>query len=215
MKIIYDYIKVNINKEALILKVMALLGSPRRGGNSEILLNSVTSLISENGHEVQIFRPDAMKISPCLNCGGCEESGECIIEDDMALIYNAIRQSDRFIICSPIFFYGLPAQIKALIDRCQAIWSEKYLLKRPIIASVSGRKGLLILIGGLNKQVGFDCGDATAMAFFRTIGVPVHETISLMKIDEKGAINDHPDAFIKVRKAVINLLQTDDGNKSK
>jgi len=190
------------------MKIAAMIGSPRRGGNSEILLDWALSKISESGHEIQIFRPDSMNIAPCQNCGGCEDSGLCVIDDDMAKVYDAIKNSDRFIISSPIFFFGLPAQIKALIDRCQAIWAEKYLLKRPIPEGEHGRKGLLILVGGLNMKVGFDCGDACTTAFFRSISVPVHQTISFMKVDDKGAIKDTPDAINKVHEAVINLLQT-------
>ncbi|MBF0541882.1 MAG: flavodoxin family protein [Nitrospirae bacterium] len=188
------------------MKIAAFLGSPRRGGNSEILLNYAASVISESGHDIQIFRPNSINVSPCLNCGGCEKSGICVIKDDMVQIYSAIRESDRFIISSPIFFFGLPAQIKAVIDRCQAFWSEKYLLKRTIPEGENGRKGLLILVGGMDKLVGFDCGDATAKAFFRTISVPKHETISFMKVDDRGAIKERPEAFLKVKNAVLNLL---------
>jgi len=189
------------------LKITAFCGSPRRGGNSEIILDWATSAILANGHNIQIFRPDSLKFSPCLNCGGCNESGECVINDDMAQVYSAIRDSDRFLICSPIFFFGLPAQIKAVIDRCQALWVEKYLLKRPIPDGNYVRKGLVILVGGLKMKVGFDCGGACATAFYRSISVPEHETISFEKIDDKGAIIEHPDALSKVRHAALNLIK--------
>ncbi|UCH45686.1 MAG: flavodoxin family protein [Nitrospiraceae bacterium] len=177
------------------MKVLAFLGSPRIEGNSEFLLNEAIKAVKEEGHEVVLFRPSHMKIEPCINCGGCETTGTCVIDDDMEEVYRAIRESDRFIISSPIFFFSLTAQLKALIDRCQAFWCEKYLLKKPIPEGPHGRKGLLMMVGGMKKEIGFQCGDATATAFFRTINVPVHESIHYASVDAQGAVSDHPTAF--------------------
>jgi multimeric flavodoxin WrbA len=71
-----------------------------------------------------------MDIRPCQNCGGCDDTGSCIIEDAMVDIYEAIRSADRIILASPIFFFGLSAQTKIMIDRCQAFWCQRYLLKK-------------------------------------------------------------------------------------
>ena len=177
------------------MKVLAFLGSPRIEGNSEFLLNEAIKAVKEEGHEVVLFRPSHMKIEPCINCGGCETTWTCVIDDDMEEVYRAIRESDRFIISSPIFFFSLTAQIKALIDRCQAFWCEKYLLKKPVPEGPHGRKGLLMMVGGMKKEIGFQCGDATATAFFRTINVPAHETIHYASVDAQGAVSDHPTAL--------------------
>jgi len=188
------------------MRFTAFLGSPRREGNSELLLNECLKGVLEDGHSIQVFRPSEMDISPCLNCGGCDESGECVIQDDMGEVYKAIRQSDRFIISSPIFFFGLTAQIKALIDRCQAFWCEKYLLKKPIIEGLHGRKGLLILVGGMKKEIGYTCGDATATAFFRTINVNSHKVLAYQKIDAKGEILKHSSALSEAYNAGKELI---------
>ncbi|GBD98983.1 iron-sulfur flavoprotein [bacterium BMS3Abin07] len=177
------------------MKVIAFHGSPRKGGNSELLLNETVRGVEEMGHTVTIFRPGEMDISPCTNCGGCNETGECIIKDDMEEVYKAIREGDRFIVSSPLFFFALTAQIKALIDRCQAFWCEKYLLRRPIPAGPHGRRGLLLLVGGMKREIGFKCGDATATAFFRTISVSKHKVLSYRQIDAAGAIKKHPTAL--------------------
>src|SRR4030065_2275063 len=177
------------------MKVIAFLGSPRVDGNTELLLNEAVRAVEEEGHNVTTFSPGLMKLSPCLNCGACEETGECIIDDDMKEVYRAIQEGDRFILASPIFFFGLSAQIKALIDRCQAFWCRKYLLKKPIPPGVHGRKGLLLMIGGMKNHTGFTCGEATAKAFFRTISVPGHETLFYKEVDAKGAIKNNPTAI--------------------
>ncbi|PNX51872.1 MAG: hypothetical protein BV458_10970 [Thermoplasmata archaeon M9B2D] len=188
------------------MNVVAFLGSPRKEGNSEILLNECLNAVQERGHFVRFFRPSEMNLSPCLNCGGCDESGICVVQDDMGEVYESIRRSDRVILSSPIFFFGLTAQIKAVIDRCQAFWCEKYLLKKPIPEGPHGRKGLLLLVGGMKKEIGYKCGDATATAFFRTINVNTHETLRFEKIDSKGEILKHPTALSDVYKAGMKLI---------
>lgn len=188
------------------MKVIAFLGSPRKDGNSEILLNETIRGIKENGHEVILFRPSDMDIAPCLNCGGCDTTGLCVIEDDMEKIYEAIRHGDRFIIASPIFFFGLPAQIKAPIDRCQTFYCEKYLLKKSIPSGPHGRKGLLVLVGGMEREIGYKCGAATAAAFFRTISVPEHQTVKFPGVDAAGEIYKHPAALKEVYEAGLKLV---------
>ncbi len=189
------------------MKVVAFLGSPRVEGNTELLLRETIRAVEEEGHSVRLFRPSEMNLSPCLNCGGCDDTGRCVIEDDMDMVYEEIRQGDRFILASPIFFFGLSAQIKALIDRCQSFWCEKYLLKKPIEPGPYGRKGLLLMVGGMKRQVGFDCGGATATAFFRTISVPEHETLYYREIDAKGAIKEHPTALMDAYEAGKKLVE--------
>lgn len=189
------------------MKVTAFLGSPRVEGNSELLLKESIKAVEEGGHSVTLFRPSEMNISPCTNCGGCDETGECIIQDDMDEVYRAIREGDRFILASPIFFFGLTAQVKALIDRCQAFWCEKYLLRKAIPDGPHGRKGLLLLVGGMKREIGYKCGDATATAFFRTINVPKHEILSYQQVDAKGAIKEHPTAFRDAHEAGKRLVE--------
>lgn len=177
------------------MHIIAFHGSPRINGNTEILLNETIRGIKEAGHDVQLFKLNLMNIKPCQDCGGCDKTGICIIKDDMEEIYMAIREADRIILASPIFFFGLSAQAKVMIDRCQSFWCEKYLLKRPILGDQYGRKGLLLLVGGMKKEIGFRCAEASAKAFFRTISVPEHKTLYYMGIDAKGAILEHPTAF--------------------
>ncbi len=177
------------------MKILAFQGSPRIEGNTDMLLKETLKPVYESGHEIRLFKLNYMNIKPCQDCSGCDKTGECIINDDMDGIYDAIREADRIILASPIFFFGLSAQSKIMIDRCQAFWCEKYLLKRPIPEGRYGRKGLLLLVGGMKKEIGIQCAETTAKAFFRTISVSEHSTLSFLGIDVKGAILQHPTAL--------------------
>jgi|WetSurMetagenome_2_1015567.scaffolds.fasta_scaffold00608_16 multimeric flavodoxin WrbA len=188
------------------MKICAFQGSPREGGNTDILLREALKPAREAGHDIKIFALNTMDISPCQDCGQCEDNGICVIEDGMTSIYKAIRDADRIILASPVFFFGMSAQTKAMIDRCQAIWCEKYLLKKPIPEGPSGRKGLLISVGGMKKEIGLQCCEATAKAFFRTISVPVHENLGFTDVDAKGMIMLHPTARMDARHAGERLI---------
>jgi multimeric flavodoxin WrbA len=188
--------------------VIAFMGSPRKDGNTSLLLQEAIRGIKESGHEVKNFNLALMKIRPCQNCGGCDKTGVCIIEGDaMGGIYTALREANRIILASPIFFAGLSAQSKAMVDRCQAFWCEKYLLNKPLPEGPEGRKGLFITVGGMKTGKGVECGGATAMAFFRTLSVPVHASLGYRGVDAKGAIREHPTALREAFEAGRELVR--------
>ncbi len=190
------------------MKVVAFQGSPRLNGNSEILLEEALKPVRTSGNEIVLFKLNFMNIKPCQDCGGCEKTGRCIINDDMDGIYTALREADRVVLASPVFFFGLSAQTKTMIDRCQAFWCEKYLLKKTIPTGAYGRKGLLLVVGGMKKEIGFTCSEATAKAFFRTISVTEHATVHTMGVDAKGAILEHPEALRNAHNAGKRLVVT-------
>ncbi|MEJ2685585.1 MAG: hypothetical protein P8Z71_14475 [Candidatus Sulfobium sp.] len=97
---------------------------------------------------------------------------------------------------------------KIMIDRCQSFWCEKYLLKKPLPEGAYGRKGLLLIVGGMKKQTGVECSSATATAFFRTISVREHQTLSFLGIDAKGAVLEHPSAMEEAFRAGKDLANT-------
>ncbi len=177
------------------MNIIALFGSPRKNGNTELLLKETVKGIEDSGMQVRIFNLNLMNIKPCQDCGGCNETGECIFHDDMDLIHDAIKTADRVILASPVFFSALSAQAKIMIDRCQSFWCEKYLLKRPIEGGRFGRKGLLLLVGGMKTDIGIKCSEACAKAFFRTVSIPEHETLYFLGVDQKGDILNHPTAL--------------------
>jgi multimeric flavodoxin WrbA len=189
------------------MKIIAFLGSPRKDGNTELLLKGAIRGIEESGLNVHVFNLNLMNIMPCQNCGGCDDTGICINEDEMVRIYDAIRTADRIILASPIFFFALSAQSKMMVDRCQAFWCEKYLLKKPIPEGPYGRKGLLLLVGGQKKEIGIQCAEASAKAFFRTISVPEHKTLGYLGVDTKGAILRHPTALKEAYDAGKELIK--------
>jgi len=180
------------------MKVIAFNGSPRRGGNTEILLIEAIRGVKEQGGDVTTYNLDSLNLRACLNCGKCDKEGLCVVKDDMQTIHAEIRSADRIIVSSPIYFFSVSAQTKTMIDRCQAFWAEKYVHKKPVPVGTFGRRGLLMLVGGMKQNKsnpGFQCAEATVRAFFRTVNVQKHVTLAFDAIDKMGAIKDHPIAL--------------------
>jgi multimeric flavodoxin WrbA len=150
------------------MRVLVFLGSPRKGGNSEVLTEALLKGVRQAGGEPEIIRLCDLNISPCLNCGGCDKTGKCVVDDDMTPLYDKILSTNLIILASPIFFYGITAQAKAFIDRCQALWNRKRLLKekgewheyperRGYFLSVAATSGTKIFEGAvLTMKYGYD-----------------------------------------------------------
>lgn len=105
-------------------KVLILSGSPRKGGNSDILCDEFMKGAKENGNEVEKIRVAEKKIGCCRACYACKETGKCVIKDDMAEVLQKMIDADVIVLASPVYFYSINAQLKALIDRTVARWLE-------------------------------------------------------------------------------------------
>ena len=176
------------------MKVLGIMGSPRRQGNTEILLDKALEGASEAGAEVEKVLVSKLKIFPCLEIYACLKDGNCSIKDDMQLLYKKLLEADHIIFASPIFFYGITSQAKAVIDRCQALWVRKHVLgmgkedKRV-------RWGVFISVGATRGEKLFDGAVLTVKYFFDAIGVKYFGDLLVKGIDKKGQIGEHPTAL--------------------
>lgn len=106
-------------------KVLILSGSPRKGGNSDILCEEFMRGAQEAGNEVEKIRVAGRKVAPCSGCYYCRDhGGACVHRDDMAEILQKMIDADVIVLASPVYFYSIDAQLKAVIDRTVARWLE-------------------------------------------------------------------------------------------
>ncbi len=177
------------------LKVLGVAGSPRRGGNTDLLLAEVMRGAASKGAEVKTIILSDLKIAPCEHCDACLNTGKCKVMDDMQMIYRELEQADRIVLASPVQFMGVTAQMKTMIDRAQALWARKYVLKIPPLGDTRERKGLFISVGGRKAANLFEPALATIKAFFAVLNIKYAGELLFPGIDEKGAIARHPDAL--------------------
>lgn len=191
----------------LTMKVLGLFGSPRRGGNTDLLLEEMLRGAQSQAAEIEkIFLSD-WDIFGCRECRRCEIDGNCVIQDQMQKLYPELLQADYIILASPIFFYGVTAQAKRMIDRCQALWARKYILKKTSVPEESARrKGWFISVAGSRGEKVFQGAILTVRYFFDALNVEYAGELTFGRIDSKGAINKHPSALKEAFQAGQRLV---------
>ncbi|TET81913.1 flavodoxin family protein [candidate division TA06 bacterium] len=175
------------------MRVLGIMGRPRITGNTDLLLDEALKGAQSQGAEVEKIIVDRLKIAPCREYYGCLKDGNCVIRDDMDDIYPKLLEADGVIVASPMFFYGLTSQVKALVDRCQALWARRYILKQsPPDAT---RKGAFIAVGATKGLKLFDGSILTVKYFFQSIGVEYAAELLVRGVDKKGEIREHSTAL--------------------
>jgi NAD(P)H-dependent FMN reductase len=177
------------------MRVLGISGSPRRGGNTDLLLAEVMKGAAGKGAEVKTIILNDLEISPCQHCDACFEAGVCRIKDDMQMVYKELEKADRIVLASPVQFMGVSAQAKAMIDRSQALWARKYILKKPPLGDKRPRKGLFVSVGGMKLANLFEPSRAIVRAWFKVLDIDYAGDLLFPGVDEKGAIKERPDAL--------------------
>jgi multimeric flavodoxin WrbA len=189
------------------LRVLGIAGSPRCGGNTDLLLEQALAGAVTAGAQTNRINSRELNIAPCFHCDKCLPEGKCATDDDMQWLYQELLQADHLILSAPIFFLGLPAQVKAMIDRCQALWVRKYLLKvTPAITTQGKRRGLYLSVAGNARPNTFQPSIATVKAWFATLDIEYSAELFFAGMDTRDAIIAHPtalrDAFLAGEKLV-------------
>ena len=169
------------------MKVLGISASPRRGGNTEILLDRALEGAASRGAATEKVILNELRYKPCQECGGCSSTGVCVIHDDMRLIYAKLSNADAIIVSSPIFFGTISAQLKAMIDRHQCSWISKYVLKKCSL-SRKMRKGAFLCVGGSGVRKFFEHAKKIVRIFFATLDIAYTHELFYPGIDDKGGI---------------------------
>jgi len=189
------------------MKVLGLFGSPRKDGNTGLLLEETLRGAATEGAEVERIHLGDVNIIPCKECLKCFQKGQCILLDDMQEIYPKLLKADIIIFASPIFFYGITAWAKALVDRCQALWARKYVLQDQSLGKEGKRrKGFFISVGGTKGQKVFDGAILTVKYFFDVLNADYAGELVFRGIDAKGDILKQPEAMKQAFEAGRGLV---------
>ena len=178
------------------VKVLGIYGSPRKGGNTDLLLDRTLEGASQAGAEVKSFYVRRLKIGGCLECGSCDETGQCALRDDMDQVYPLLEEANIIFLASPNFFYNVTAQVKLLIDRSQAMWSKRLIEKGPQKRrTYSGGKGFLICVGATKGKNLFVGVELTVKYFFDALDMSYEGGLLIDRVEAKGEILKHADAM--------------------
>ncbi len=191
-----------------MVKLCAVYGSPRRKGNTSLLLKKAIEGARDAGAEVTEVVLRDKKLSPCLEIYGCKNDGKCVIKDDFHEIVEQMLVSNGVMLASPIFFYSVSAHTKMLIDRCQSLWMKKYYIEKADRKNwIPKRKGLFISLGATNGKKLFDGPLLTIKYFFDVLDMTLHKSLLYRGIDLEGEITDYPQYLEEAYQAGRDLVE--------
>lgn len=186
------------------MKVIGLVGSPRNGSNTEILIKEALRGANEAGAETKSFNLSEMDINPCKACMNCKRhAGECATADDMQIIYDEIKKADAFILGSPVYMWQMSAQAKIFTDRLYAFmgtgFEEKY-----------GKKDMALIFsqGNPDENMFREYFNYTKN-LFGFLGYNVVDMLSASGNLVFGAVKDKEDVLQKARDMGENLVNAD------
>ncbi len=164
------------------LKVLVLLGSPRRHRFSEQLTDRFLEPLLEAGCRVTKLAVSALSIRPCTGCDSCRRTGRCVFRDDMDRVMAELDEADWVVLTSPVYFNSVTGALKVLIDRCQPYWARKFVLKLPPVRP--GRRGFLLMSAGVAQTaVNLEGPRRVADYFFKAQDIAFSDMLCLDRTD--------------------------------
>ena len=188
------------------MKMLVVLGSPRKGGNGETLARKVAEAVEHGGGTVEYIRLNNLNLRPCQGCGGCDKTGKCVVKDDMIPLFQTVDEADRILLVSPVYFYGLSAQCKIFGDRMQARWARKYLLKERFRQG-EGRRGYLISTAATKGPKIFDCSVLTTKYIYDAMDVEYGGELLVKGVDKRKAVLEVPDEMTQAEKFGRDIVE--------
>lgn len=180
------------------MRVLGLSGSPRKGGNTDILVQKALEAAKAKGAEVEFIGLAGKDIKGCINCPDCGKRGECVIDDDIQGIYPRMEWADAIILGTPIYFGQMTAQTKTLMDRTYFIHKNGGRLR--------GKIGGVITVGG---RAGHDFTAVALMEWFTILGMILPGGAFAQSMSrEKGAAANEEKAIIAAQalgERIVNL----------
>ena len=175
-------------------EILAIYGSPRRKGNTSLLLKEAVRGAKEAGAQTDEVVLRDLDMSPCLEIYGCAKTGRCIMQDDFQGLYDQLLGCQGLMLASPIFFYTVSAHTKILMDRCQSLWVKKYWLEKRISETKDfKRKGLFISVGATKGKRLFEGTLLSVRYFFDVLDTELWRSLLYRNLDFEGDVLKHPE----------------------
>lgn len=165
-------------------EILIINGSPRKNRNCYNISKEIACKLENQNISYEIFNIYDMNIEYCTACGFCDKTGYCKFKDDMEPMYSKFDKAKGTIVISPVHFDCISAKLKTLVDRTQAIYASKYILKKPSIDRLKKRVGMYIAIGGSTPyKTQFQGGQIVMDFFFKSVNNKLKYNIYLNSTD--------------------------------
>ncbi|MBR0471383.1 MAG: flavodoxin family protein [Methanosphaera sp.] len=111
----------------MFMKIVALMGSPRKNSNTDVLVDEMIRGAKENGHSVTKYCISDLVVSPCRACGTCMSGRDCVLDDDGLRVTHEIAESEGLILATPIYFGQMTGALKVLVDRFYGVTHNPFI----------------------------------------------------------------------------------------
>jgi multimeric flavodoxin WrbA len=183
-------------------QILGIVGSPRRNGNTEILIDEVLRGAEEAGASVEKVILTRLKISPCTGCDECQEEGKCIFRDDMESLFTKMGKSSVWVLGTPVYWWGPTAQFKAFLDR----WYAK-IFRSEDAALFRGKRVILVI----------PMGDTDAKTARHTVGMfqdalnyvraEIYATVLATNVNDRGEVREQADLLTEAYQIGLKALE--------
>ncbi len=179
------------------MRILGIYGSPRPGGNTDKMLDAFLEGAREAGAAVDTVYARKLTMQGCIGCGGCDETGECVVQDDMQKVYPLLEEADGIVLASPVYFYNVTGQVKLLIDRSQALFMKKLLKGKagsePALKDPSAvKRGFLLSAAATRGKRLFDCARLTFTYFMDALGGEMVGELCFRDLEGKKDVEKDP-----------------------
>ena len=193
------------------MKILGLIGSYRKNGNTDTAVRKVLEGAMNQGAEVEALYLKDYEIKDCNGCEACKKTFECVIQDDMQKIYPKIMEADGVVIGSPTYFYNVTGIIKNLIDRlyCYETFDEEdRSVWMGIIEAMGTKYATVVAVCEQEdpKDLGYTA--VTMTKSMQEIGYRVVDELKIYNVYNKNELSLDTDQLIKLEKAGKKLVKT-------
>ncbi|MGD0566258.1 MAG: flavodoxin family protein [Candidatus Goldiibacteriota bacterium] len=175
--------------------MLIITASPRKNSNSTAAALYLAKL---TGLKYEIVDINRLKIHPCIACDKCAPSGKCVYHDDGEMLIKKVKKADMILAASPVYFTGVPAPLKAFIDRNQAVWNSSYAKK-----TKNKKPGIIILTEGHKKSKYFIGAESEIRSLFAVNNIKTTAVIKIKSMDHEGAVLKNKRAMEKLQQAAL------------
>lgn len=186
------------------MRILGIYGSPRPGGNTDKMLDAFLEGAREAGAEADMVYARKLTMQGCIGCGGCDETGQCVVQDDMQKVYELLEAAEGIVLASPVYFYNVTGQVKLLIDRSQALFMRKILAEKAQTlsagrASSAGKRGFLLSAAATRGKRLFDCARLTFTYFMDALGGEMVGELCFRELEGKKDVEKDPQLLARCR----------------
>jgi multimeric flavodoxin WrbA len=193
------------------MKVLGLVGSSRKGGNTDILVKEVLNGVQSENIDTQYIFLEDYKIADCTGCEGCKNTLACVIQDDMQRLYPLLEEADAIVLGSPTYFYNITAKVKSFLDRlyCYELFDESDRSVWMGLNEITGLKyGVTVAVCEQEDEADMGFTSPALSKPLEALGYRIVTNIKALHVYKKGSIKDDPAQLEKAMEAGVRLAKT-------